>query len=178
MKRKSPEFSSKVGGSTIHTVKGYIPAVDVPHVEFDWEASVPSFGYSEIFSPECLRTPNLMHMVDVEAIMKLQRFRDHIFRVTGAGLLVNFGSHRRRGVRSVYEQTSIWERYGVKNQRTSHHVAGRAFDVTMTEGHSSQELADRGLEFGWMGVGIYNSFVHLDTRANFNGVPTIWDKRS
>ena len=47
----------------------------------------------------------------------------------------------------------------------SYHLRGMAADIRVP-GVSSQDLAAAAREAGFRGIGIYNSFVHVDVRAN------------
>ncbi|HHU77166.1 MAG TPA: DUF882 domain-containing protein [Firmicutes bacterium] len=46
----------------------------------------------------------------------------------------------------------------------SQHLLGRAADIVVS-GYSVQKLAEISREIGFTGIGIYNSFVHVDVRG-------------
>lgn len=148
--------------------------VELPLYDFDWAHHFPNFTKEEIFSPGLL-SKGLFHTVDIESLAKLQRFRDYIFNVTGAGLLVNHGESVLRGVRTISEQVQVGREYGGA-EVLSMHCQGKAFDITMSQKHDSKELAKMAIAFGFTGVGIYPTFVHVDTRFSFDGKPTVWTK--
>lgn len=56
----------------------------------------------------------------------------------------------------------------VGSQPTSLHRQGRAFDI-WTKHHQPFELAQAAKAFGWSGIGLYETFVHVDT-----GSPRTW----
>lgn len=56
----------------------------------------------------------------------------------------------------------------------SQHLYARAADVS-ADGVDPQVIADMAEQLGATGVGIYDSWVHIDTRS---GSKTYWDKRS
>ena len=152
----------------------YFAAEDVSGIEFDWEYYIPSFSPEEIYSPGALK--RYRHGICLDTLMKLQRFRDYVNRARGCGLLVNFGNHKRRGVRTAQDQVEIVKKFG--GARDSMHVAGRAFDITMSKRHDTYWLGKSAVDFGWTGVGFYPTFVHVDTRTCFDGQAVIWDKMS
>jgi uncharacterized protein YcbK (DUF882 family) len=100
------------------------------------------------FSPKeiaCKGTGKLL--VDERSMDMLQELRDAI----GKPLFVNSGyrspEHNRK----------------VKGAPNSFHLRGRAFDIS-NKRHSVDTLVSTALSIGFMGVGYYNTFVHLDTR--------------
>jgi len=118
----------------------------------------PSFNPEEVLSPEglsCLsRNVLLVHPF---ALDRLQGFRNYL----GTPLLVNHGTLKLRGYRSMYENEMI------KGARFSQHCMGLAFDVTV-RGIPSAELADLAESYGWHGIGTYGTFVHLDLRPRLD----------
>jgi len=156
----------------------YLVADDHPLELFDWKLYLPSFKPAELISPDLLAN-GIMHGLDLQAAMKLQRFRDRIHQMTGEGFLINHGTHYRRGVRSLNDQRVLAARYGAA-ELYSHHCSGKAFDVSLTSwaNYSPEWLADKAREFHYSGIGLYDTFVHVDTRDAINGQITFWDKRS
>ena len=49
---------------------------------------------------------------------------------------------------------------GVKN---SQHILGKAFDIRL-DGRDAEKLAETARYFGFRGIGIYDTFLHIDTR--------------
>jgi hypothetical protein len=132
----------------------------------DWKRRFPNFAPSEILSPGTLRYP---HMVDFVFLSRLQEFRDAL----GLPLLVNHGGHKHRGVRTPHEQDEIMKVYG--GAPLSMHVCGKAADIscpTMKPGL----LFNEARLFGFRGIGLYDTFVHVDDRTLFSPVPVIWNK--
>ncbi len=148
------------------------PDVELAPYQFIWEHHFPNFSKEEIFSPELL-AKKLFHTVDIESLAKLQRFRDYVFNATRVGLVVNHGNSKLRGVRSLAEQAEVAKKYGGA-ETLSMHCQGKAFDVSMWSNHNSDQLAKMAITFGFTGVGVYPTFVHLDTRFSFDGVPVVW----
>jgi uncharacterized protein YcbK (DUF882 family) len=127
----------------------------------------PNFEPEEVLSPDGLK---LVHNQGVfplqyQALDKLQSFREHLRKI----FIVNTGQHKRRGWRSVKEN------FDLNRHNFSFHVAGSAFDVTV-EGMTSEDVAKEAKDFGFTGIGTYNSFTHLDYRALIEK-PIVWDLR-
>lgn len=117
----------------------------------------PNFSPEEIFSPESIKRP---HVLCVDAMDALQTFRTQLERP----LVVNFGSNRQRGVRTYEDNQAIG---GAKD---SMHLHGRAFDIHCPD-ISVSELYDKAKEFGrFKGLGLYRSWVHVDTRFSLDFV--------
>ena len=57
---------------------------------------------------------------------------------------------------------------GVENSK---HLSGIAADIAVHDAHSRYRLVQIALRLGFKGIGIYKSFIHLDTRA---ADPVIW----
>lgn len=53
----------------------------------------------------------------------------------------------------------------------SQHMAGKAADISCSSPRDKYELIRCALAAGITGIGIYDSFVHLDTRAD---TPVLW----
>ena len=136
----------------------------------DWHDLSPHFAPEEIFSPDTIDKGR--HVIDPEAIIRLNEFRDAL----GVALFVNFASHRYRGVRSPVEQQRV-QRWVPTAAELSMHVCGKAFDIS-SERMSPMELRTKALEFGWHGVGLYDSFVHIDLRTLYSPNAITWDYRS
>ena len=63
---------------------------------------------------------------------------------------------------------------GVGGADWSQHMLGRAADIVI-EGWDPVEVAALAEEVGFVGIGIYNTFVHVDVR---DGAPARWDYRT
>ncbi len=155
----------------------YVVGYDVS--EFDWKFHLPSFSPEELYSPILLEH-KLLHTLDLESACKLQRFRDHIFSLTGGlGIVVNHGGHTRRGVRSMADQIEVLKQTEGA-EILSPHLQGKAFDCSLSrwDTYSPKWLFEKAKEFGFGGIGLYSSafFVHVDTRSNHDGSQTVWKK--
>lgn len=103
------------------------------------------------------------------ALDKLQRFRN----VLGVPLVVNHGSSRLRGSRSIIEAVNLFEDFCQDpNSWTFHLYCG--FDVSC-EDRSAKWLFDRAKDFGeFHGIGLYPTWVHLDDRTSLDDEITTW----
>jgi uncharacterized protein YcbK (DUF882 family) len=108
--------------------------------------------------------------LDVDAVDFLQDFRTEL----GKQMLCNMPGHYRRGWRSPEENRRIYQehRLGInpdgpeidpKDNRFSFHTSGCAFDITCPD-IPPGELFLAAREYGWQGLGLYDSFVHMDLR--------------
>jgi zinc D-Ala-D-Ala carboxypeptidase len=91
-----------------------------------------------------------------EALDKLQKLRDKI----GKPLIIN----------SAYRSPSHNKEVG--GSPNSQHLFGIAFDISLQE-HNREDLTRAAEDVGFMGVGQYNTFIHVDDR----GVKARWDYR-
>lgn len=144
--------------------------------EFDWKYHLPSFSPQELYSPILLQH-KLLHTLDLESACKLQRFRDHIYSLIGIGIVVNHDGHVRRGVRSMQDQIDILKQTEGA-EILSPHLQGKAFDCSLVrwDTYNPKWLFQKAKEFGFGGIGLYSSFVHVDTRSNHDGSQTVWQK--
>lgn len=96
-------------------------------------------------------------LIDVDAITKLQNFREMV----GVAFTPN----------SAYRSEIHNEAIG--GSPTSLHKQGRAFDIPIKAGMSRQAIHKFGKQAGFTGFGDYNTFVHVDT-----GRKRYWDLRT
>lgn len=96
---------------------------------------------------------------------KLQAFRTEI----GKPFIINFGESRLRGWRSWKENSRI--------DGKLYHPQGLAADITV-EGMSILELARAAKKFGFTGIGMYDTWVHVDMRPMLDDRIVVWDYRS
>lgn len=124
----------------------------------------PNFRPNEIFSPETRE--NLTHKLCPISMDTLQEFRNYL----DLPLIVNDNINQLRGVRSVQENKNIRN-----SAEESMHICGRAFDVT-APALTTEALFDAAIAFGkWQGIGMYPTFIHLDTRFLEAGAdPVVW----
>lgn len=132
--------------------------------EKEWAARWPHFRPEEVLSPHGLLSweQNGNLLIQPQAMDMLEAWRAKVGRI-----VVNHNLNTHRGYRSSEENMSVG---GAKFSR---HVQGLAFDTTPLDMdlHRYHRLA---LEFGWTGVGLYRTFVHLDVRPNLRGRIFSW----
>lgn len=127
-----------------------------------WKLKWPNFAPEEILSPDGLSLFNQGYLpMQVHHMDKLQRFRMYLNR----RFYVNYAGLQLRGFRSMAENKSIGGKL--------YHPLGFATDVTV-DGMKSEELFTAAIEFGFSGVGLYDTFCHLDSRP---GSLVTWDFR-
>lgn len=126
-------------------------AIHWPDVDFI-ERGLWPFRY---FRPEEIRSKgDGSILVDYQALEMLDRFRDDI----GAPIFVT----------SAYRDHA--HNAAVGSQPTSLHRQGRAFDIWVNR-VTPYELAQWAALFGWPGIGLYETFVHVD-----DGSPRRWGR--
>lgn len=97
---------------------------------------------------------------------KLQSFRDAIQKP----FFVNHAGHKLRGWRSWKENLLVDGRL--------YHPQGLAADVTVHE-MSIMDLARAAKSFGFHGVGLYDTWVHVDCRPRLSAESFFtWDYRT
>lgn len=131
-----------------------------------WEERWPNFTPSEVLSPDgkkLLFTKGDL-VIQPRLLDKLQVLRAHVDKP----ILVNHGSLKFRGYRSPAENQTI----GGASQ--SYHTQGLAVDVTI-EGMHPRDVAQVARMIGFTGIGIYETFTHLDVRHNINGRTTLFN---
>lgn len=89
-------------------------------------------------------------LIDFDALDKLQLARDIVGKPFSISSAYRDESHNRK----------------VGGARASYHLLGRAFDIKF-KGHNKKELVDALIGVGFNGFGIYDTFVHADTREDF-----------
>ena len=107
---------------------------------------------------ECTH-PNHRHtLVDDKLVEKLQRLRDRI----GKPLTIN----------SAYRCPERNKQVG--GAKNSQHLHGKAADVSLHNvAMPIEKVKELAIEIGFDGIGLYDTFIHLDTR----GYPARWDNR-
>jgi uncharacterized protein YcbK (DUF882 family) len=96
-------------------------------------------------------------IIDLDHVEKLQKLRD----VVGKSIRIT----------SAYRSPTHNKKVGGATK--SRHLKGDATDIQI-QGMTSQEIADLAEELDFKGIGIYNTFVHLDSR---DGRKARWDFR-
>lgn len=126
------------------------------------------FEPEELLSDDGMKLFTRGHLVlEERALRKLVQFR--IFM--DVPFVVNSGENRRRGWRSSAENLRP------PCRGRPYHPMGVAFDVT-AKGVSSVELWTEARLFGFVGCGLYDTFVHVDMRPRYGMKKFIWDKRA
>lgn len=134
-------------------------------MNIDWEKRWPNFKPTELLSPSGLLyyAGRQTLFVQPHFIDFLQAFRTEI----GKSFLINHGNLKYRGYRSPKENQQVG---GTEN---SLHVQGLAVDVTIP-GIIPEKVGQLALDFGFTGVGVYETFTHLDIRTKLNNAATTW----
>lgn len=111
------------------------------------------------FECKC-KNPDCMYvLVDRSQIERLQRLRDDL----GVAITINSGFRCQKHNEKVG---------GAKN---SQHMLGTATDIAINNMKLS-DVYEKAKNFGFMGLGIYNTFIHLDSRDA--STAAVWDNRS
>ena len=87
--------------------------------------------------------------VNMELVYKLQKLRD----------IVNLGVR----INSAYRTPEYNRKVGGANK--SQHVLGNAADIVVF-GYTPTQLSKIAEQIGFDGIGIYNSFLHVDVRGH------------
>lgn len=109
---------------------------------------------------ECTHPDHNHVIVDPELVEKLQKLRERL------GLPIKVTSAFRCEERNN-------EVGGAEN---SQHLTGRAADISLNNQKLDIiQIRNLARKIGFTGIGLYDSFIHLDTRT---GSPAMWDNRS
>lgn len=145
----------------------------------NWVDRWPHFSVEEILSAEqlTLYMTRGVFPYSFRALDKLEQFRVDL----GEPLIIN-GSHGgRRGARSIADVIAVnKEVRGVSPHAYSFHL-WCAFDVSSPK-LSPREIQQFALKWkskygGWGGIGLYDTWVHLDDRDSISGAVALWDYR-
>lgn len=134
----------------------------------DWSRLFPDFSPAEVLSPGTIKYP---HLIDFVFLSRLQEFRTKL----GLPLAVNHDGHNHRGVRTPDEQREIVKLHG--GAMLSMHVCGKAADISCPK-MPPEKLFNEARLFGFRGLGLYDTFVHVDDRTLFSPVPVLWNNSS
>lgn len=124
-------------------------------VDWHW----PDFTPAEVLSPDGLRMLETQNTLLFSPLMLtcLQQFRQRIQQP----ILINHAGHNLRGFRSCKENASVGKTFSM-------HILGLAADCTV-KGITPTELAEKAKQSGlFTGIGIYQTFIHLDIRPIFD----------
>ena len=132
----------------------------------EWLSRWPNFTPEEVYSPDALVTHK--HILCPHSLDLLQKLRSEL----GVRIVVNFLNNRRRGVRTTEDNSEI------RGAANSMHLHGRAFDIHSPDMPLSS-LHTAAVKFvGFNGIGLYNTWVHIDTRLSLDGSKTTWNNQS
>jgi hypothetical protein len=124
-----------------------------------WEKDSPHFKPEELLSPDGLALyAKGIYPLRLQAVLFLNKFRDAL----GVPLTINSGALKLRGFRSPKEHLKLVEA-GVTPNTFSFHCQGIAFDVSSNI-YKPTALAEKAKAYGWRGIVIYKTWVHLDLR--------------
>lgn len=132
-----------------------------------WTTRWPKVAPQDILSPVGLEHFQSGHMVmNVEFMDKLHSF---LLKFNSRFYINNFEfGLELRGWRSWAENLRI--------DGKLYHPMGVAADITI-EGHTPAQIADAAEDYGFHGIGIYNTFTHVDLRPLLGTTIFKWDKR-
>lgn len=142
-----------------------------------WKARWPHFSPEELLSDEQVRLLDKKGTIpySFRALDKLETFREFL----KAPIIVNKGGSRLRGARSlreVYHTNRVTRKPGEEWGYSFHLWC--AFDINVV-GLSPLQVMDKAVESKlWGGIGVYNSFTHIDDRDSFVAAPVLWDYRT
>lgn len=94
--------------------------------------------------------------IDPELIERLQKLRDYVKKP----IQINSGYRTEEYNRKIG---------GVGG---SQHVEGKASDIVI-KGYTPSQVFDLAKKFGFRGIGLYDTFTHVDVRST----PSYWDYR-
>lgn len=134
----------------------------------EWQERWPNFKPEEVLSPRGLVHFNRgRFLVQPHALDMLQLFRT----VINKPFIINGGGRQYRGYRNPEENQVA------RGRPESYHIQGLAFDVTVKD-MDPREIGNLALDFGFMGIGVYETFTHLDCRVTTDRRPQLWSAES
>lgn len=127
-----------------------------------WLKRWPSFTPEELLSPDGLAYFRRGFMVmQLHFMDKLQQFRNQV----NLPFLINHQGLTLRGWRSPAENATI--------DGKLYHPMGLAADISIKD-MSPQELAEHAIDFGFHGIGLYSTWVHVDLRPVLDKNQVVW----
>lgn len=148
----------------------------------EWGKRYPNFTMQEVYSKEAyerLQATNYRaHKISFEHMDLLQALRTGVNKK----FTINKPGSRRRGVRTPLDSYTLYKEQGINPFFHSYHVMGLATDVTC-EGLDTEEFFEIAIDFQhggrrFTGFGLYNTFLHLDSRPWHGNGYAYWDKRT
>lgn len=138
--------------------------MEYPLLKAAWAKRWPNFKPQEVLSPIGLRQLERgVLLIQPFLLDTLEEFRTELDRP----ITVNSFRNKHRGYRAHHENAAIGGR------AYSYHIQGLAADCSV-DGLSMQEFFDRAKSFGWHGIGVYETFLHLDLRPRLDESQVIW----
>lgn len=142
----------------------------------EWAKRWPHFTPTELLSTEQLWLFEHKGVIpySFRALDKLETFREFV----NTTIIVNKDGNRLRGARSLREvyHTNKQSRKVGKEWGYSFHL-WCAFDINIP-GFSPFQVMGLALDSKlWHGVGVYDTFTHIDDRDTFSGTAVTWDYR-
>ena len=130
------------------------------------------FEAEEVLSPGGLELLYIKGCFPLQfrALDKLSELRERI----GKPILINHNGHTHRGFRTPKENYEVQKGAGNNPWAHSFHMSGCAFDVTVS-GMTPEQVGEAAKAQGWLGIGLYNTWTHIDLR---DGKLTLWDNRT
>jgi len=124
---------------------------------------INNFQLSENFNLqefECTHADHRHVKVDDELVEKLQKLRNKL----GQAMMIT----------SAYRCFERNKQVG--GAENSQHMKGTAVDISLNNlNYDIGEIAEKAKEIGFTGVGLYNTFIHLDVRENG---PARWNQKT
>lgn len=96
-------------------------------------------------------------LIDYELVEKLQKLRDAVKKPVT--------------ITSGYRSVAYNKKCG--GIATSNHLLGKATDIKIS-GMTPLEVAKLADTFGFLGIGVYPTFTHVDTQGSTNGKKIYW----
>jgi len=138
-----------------------------------FERRWPNFKPEEILSPDMIELWEKKGVFPYSfcALDGLQFLR----RDLGKPIIVNHSADCRRGARSIPEAVSLINE--AKAQRYSFHL-WCAFDISVV-GMTSVQLYEAIVKSAFFfGIGVYDTFIHIDDRDVVDNKIVVWDSRT
>lgn len=134
----------------------------------EWEKRWPNFSPYEVLSPRgyAAHSINNTLLIQPHALDFLQSFRNYL----GKPFIINHGNQQLRGYRDCGENIEAGGAFH------SYHIQGLAFDVTIRD-IEPERLFELAKDYRWRGVGLYNTFVHMDLRPRLDNSIVTWVRR-
>jgi hypothetical protein len=151
-------------------------------IDYFLQQHCPCMTAHELYSPMQLDYASrkgahvLTGATSIQHLKNLQKLRVTV----GVPLLINHGRFKLRGFRHFLEQLQLLQQ-DITHSEMSTHVLMMGTDCTF-DGLSTtvfwERYKDKECLNAFNGRGLYNTFMHLDSRNLINGRKRFWDFRS